>query len=103
MIDNYSELGLKEEVVTLVSRMGQLKKTGLVVGIDYPAFFEATNEYTAKCASFNLIDHEYFLFNLLCYADHEELSVRRAVSNCCRAFLSIFEQKIGGELTEMQE
>jgi hypothetical protein len=103
MIENYSELGLKEEVVTLVSKMGQLKTTGLVVGMDYPSFFEACNQYTATCDSFNLIDHEYFLFNLLCYADHDELSVRRAVSSCCKSFLSIVELKLGGEATEMQE
>jgi hypothetical protein len=43
MISNYEELGLSQISVQLVSKMGQLKKTALIVSMDFPAFFEACN------------------------------------------------------------
>jgi hypothetical protein len=39
IVANYNELGLSLNVVTLVSKLGRLKKDGLVVQIDFSSYF----------------------------------------------------------------
>lgn len=78
----------------MVSKMIQIKKTALVVTMDFTAFFQACNEYAQSSHKFELIDHQYFLYNLVCYTDNAQLSVRRAVSSGCKYFLSVAEGNI---------
>jgi hypothetical protein len=55
--------------------------------MNYTSFFQACNIYAESCAEFTLIEHEYFLFHLLCHIDHDEVSVRRVLGHCSKAFL----------------
>ena len=71
MVLHYRELGLNEEIVKIVLNLNKLKKMGLIITIDFTLFFEACNAYTASIHTFNMIDHEYFLNNIICYIDNE--------------------------------
>lgn len=54
-----------------MSNLGRLKKEGLVVQIDFSSYFDSCNQYSRDIAELGLIDHEYFIHNLLCYIDNE--------------------------------
>lgn len=90
---NPKELGLSETSVSLVARMTKLQKTALTITMDFPAFFESCNDYQTA-TGLRLIDHEYYLFNLLCYTDNPELSVRRAVTTNCKHFFEAAAKRI---------
>ena len=76
--------------------MTKLQKTALTITMDFPAFFESCNDYQTA-TGLKLIDHEYYLFNLLCYTDNPELSVRRAVTSNCKYFLDAAAKRIAEE------
>lgn len=93
---NPKELGLSPASVSLVVRMTKLQKTALTITMDFPAFFESCNDYQTA-TGLKLIDHEYYLFNLLCYTDNPELSVRRAVTSNCKYFFDAAAKRIAEE------
>ena len=62
---------MREKIVELAAKTGELKKTGLVTTLDFNSFFDSCNQYTTNLASFQLIEHEYYLHNMLCYVDHD--------------------------------
>lgn len=57
--------------------------------MDYGSFFGASTRYNAlEPQVLSTAEEEYFIYNLLCFVDHADLSVRRAVGTSLKAFLN---------------
>ena len=85
---HHIQLGLGEEGVGLVEALSRTVQAGLTVEIDYSSFFKAATTYKGlQCLALSTGEEEYFVYNLLCFLDNPDLSVRRAVADCMGAFL----------------
>lgn len=61
---------------------------GLVVELDYSAFFNGVTLYKQVSPDLSLFEQELIVYNLLAYIGFAELSVRKAVNSCIEAFLN---------------
>ena len=85
---HHQQLGLGEQVVTLVQALSQTTQAGLAVEMDYSCFFAASSSYKGlEESALSTGEEEYFIYNLLCFLDNADLSVRRAVAEGLNAFL----------------
>ena len=105
--DARTQLNLSQEIVNLVVLNCQTVQVGLQITMNFTTFFESCNSYTNSAASFSLLEHEYFLYHMLCSVDHEEVSVRRVLVHCSRSFLAHAAELLKGmspekDLVEMK-
>lgn len=76
------------EAASIVSGMNTTIDGGLVVEIDYGAFFDAVSKYKENISKFTQVEQSFILYSLLAYLVSPELSVRKAVNSCLQLFLS---------------